>query len=171
MSRSPPHNASAYLSSCDAVHQICGICSVADMDMVLFCFTLLWLRHQFYWIHVTQFPISLSVTLLVLVQDSLIVRFMGPTWGPAGAYRTQVGPMLDSWTLLSGLFTPVKNHARYMWKTYEGLRLLTWMNFNPSMDKYSHPGKYGIKLYIHSQTPAAAPLKFANGEVISFHML
>ena len=28
---------------------------------------------------------------------------MGPTWGLAGGNRTQVGPMLASWTLLSGL--------------------------------------------------------------------
>ena len=29
--------------------------------------------------------------------------FMGPTWGPSGAERTQVGPMLTPWILLSGL--------------------------------------------------------------------
>ena len=29
-------------------------------------------------------------------------RFMGPTWGPPGDDRTQVGPMLTPWTLLSG---------------------------------------------------------------------
>ena len=34
---------------------------------------------------------------------SLIARFMGPTWGPSGTDRTQVGPMLAPWTLLSGL--------------------------------------------------------------------
>ena len=34
---------------------------------------------------------------------SLITRFMGPTWGPSGANRTQVGPMLAPWTLLSGI--------------------------------------------------------------------
>ena len=34
---------------------------------------------------------------------SLIARFLGPTWGPSGAYRTQVGPMLPPWTLLSGM--------------------------------------------------------------------
>ena len=34
---------------------------------------------------------------------TLIARFMGPTWGPSGADRTQVGPMLAPWTLLSGL--------------------------------------------------------------------
>ena len=31
----------------------------------------------------------------------LIASFMGPTWGPAGANRTQVGPMLAQWTMLS----------------------------------------------------------------------
>ena len=32
----------------------------------------------------------------------LIARFTGPTWGPSGADRTQVDPMLVPWTLLSG---------------------------------------------------------------------
>ena len=32
---------------------------------------------------------------------------MGPTWGPSGADRTQVGPMLAPWTLLSGV-----NHVK-----------------------------------------------------------
>ena len=39
-----------------------------------------------------------------------MARFMGPTWGPSEADRTQVGPMLASWTLLSGWlwrYTPV----------------------------------------------------------------
>ena len=31
-----------------------------------------------------------------------IARFMGPPWGPPEADRTQVGPMLAQWTLLSG---------------------------------------------------------------------
>ena len=37
---------------------------------------------------------------------SLIARFMGPTWGPSGADRTQAGPMLAPWTLLSGMLPP-----------------------------------------------------------------
>ena len=36
---------------------------------------------------------------------TLIAWFMGPTWGPSGADRTQVGPMLAPWTLLSGYIT------------------------------------------------------------------
>ena len=35
--------------------------------------------------------------------SALITRFMGPIWGPSGSDRTQVGPMLAPWTLLSGL--------------------------------------------------------------------
>ena len=34
---------------------------------------------------------------------SQIARFMGPTWGPPGPCRPQMGPMLAPWTLLSGL--------------------------------------------------------------------
>ena len=36
-------------------------------------------------------------------RTSLIVRFMGPTWGPSGADRTQVGPILAPWNVLSGI--------------------------------------------------------------------
>ena len=32
----------------------------------------------------------------------LIARCMGPSWGPPGDDRTQMGPMLAPWTLLSG---------------------------------------------------------------------
>ena len=39
--------------------------------------------------------------------NSLVARFMGPTWGQSGADRIQVGPMLALWTLLYGL----KRHA------------------------------------------------------------
>ena len=38
----------------------------------------------------------------------LIAGFMVPTWGPAGADRTQLGPMLAPWTLLPGLLLLVK---------------------------------------------------------------
>ena len=43
-------------------------------------------------------------TLMTNYIQSLIARFMGPTWGHYGADRTQVGPMLAPWMLLSGLF-------------------------------------------------------------------
>ena len=46
---------------------------------------------------------GLSGTCTPGLRPSLIARFMGPTWGPSGADRTQVRPMLVPWTLLSGL--------------------------------------------------------------------
>ena len=55
-------------------------------------------------------PIHFRITSLPLVSSflstseatPLITRFMGPIWGPSGAYRTQMGPTLAPWTLLSG---------------------------------------------------------------------
>ena len=41
-------------------------------------------------------------TRCIYFLHTLIARFMGPTWGPSGADRTQVGPMLAPWTLPSG---------------------------------------------------------------------
>ena len=45
--------------------------------------------------------------LLLGLLPSLIARFMGPAWGPSGADRTQVDPMLAPWTLLSGNWCPI----------------------------------------------------------------
>ena len=48
--------------------------------------------------------ISVAYDLLYRrISLSLISKFMGPTWGPPGADRTRVGPMLAPWTLLSGM--------------------------------------------------------------------
>ena len=41
-----------------------------------------------------------------------IARFIGPTWGPPGAARTQVGPMLATWTLISGHFVYCFNASK-----------------------------------------------------------
>ena len=44
--------------------------------------------------------------------NTLTARFMEPTWGQAGADRTQVGPILAPWTLLSGVICGIlfENH-------------------------------------------------------------
>ena len=44
-----------------------------------------------------------ETTAAIIQLASLTAIFMVPRWGPAGADRTQVGPMLVPWTLLSGL--------------------------------------------------------------------
>ena len=43
---------------------------------------------------------------------SQIAKFMGPTWGPPGSCRPQMGPMLAPWTLLSGL-SRTPHHVMY----------------------------------------------------------
>ena len=40
---------------------------------------------------------------LILMIPFLIARFTGPTWGTSRAGRTEVGPILAPWALLSGL--------------------------------------------------------------------
>ena len=47
---------------------------------------------------------------------SQIAKFMGPTWGPHGSCRSQMGPMWAPWTLLSGLIPEAPNHyLRQRW--------------------------------------------------------
>ena len=50
---------------------------------------------------------------------SPIARFMGPTWGPSGADRTQMGPMLASWTLLSGMVRRKADGAIRVFKFFQ----------------------------------------------------
>ena len=62
----------------------------------------------------------------------LIARFVGPTWGPPGADRTQVDPMLATRTLLSGTVL-----AWWIWmKRKERIttispRMVKHLNWNP----------------------------------------
>ena len=50
-----------------------------------------------------RFPLQVPcLQMCVRYLTTLIARFMGPTWGLPGADRTQVGPMLAPWSLLSG---------------------------------------------------------------------
>ena len=67
----------------------------------------------------------------------LMARLMWPTWGPSGADRTQVGPMLAPWTLLSG-YNPPRSCAQLaccLSHSRPGPLSQTWFNLNPSMDK------------------------------------
>ena len=45
-------------------------------------------------------------------------KVLGPTWGPSGADRTQVGPMLAPWTLLSGIL----QHTNVQWNNWAHFR-------------------------------------------------
>ena len=79
-----------------------------------------------------------------------IARFMWPTWDPPGADRTQVGPVLVPWTLLSGYWclesikeignAPKISHKfnlriltfRY-YQNYRNVDVLLWTEFSVSL--------------------------------------
>ena len=48
------------------------------------------------------------------VRHSQIAKFMGPTWGPPGSCRPQMGPMLAPCTLLSGLCKCMMTRSLWM---------------------------------------------------------
>ena len=59
---------------------------------------------------------------------SLLERVMGPTSGPSGADRTQVGPILAPWTLLSGVFSAIirTNYDQFSSKDKYNLAKQQW---------------------------------------------
>ena len=68
---------------------------------------LCWLSIRCPWVLPAKWPSNACPYQGVIIipftpnNTSLIARFMGPTWGPSGPDRTQVGPMLAPWILLS----------------------------------------------------------------------
>ena len=69
----------------------------------------------------------------------------------------------------------VEPNFRILFSVYfhpRGRLLLTWINFNPSIDNYSNAQvKYGIKLLIQSQTSTLQLMKFGNESINSSHTL
>ena len=61
--------------------------------------------------------------------DALIAKFMGPTWGPSGADRTQVGPMLAPWTLLSGWLIDILHGCFFRWDLFMINQKVNYENF------------------------------------------
>ena len=51
--------------------------------------------------HICYHHATMTDCLAVYTIATQIARFMGPTWGPPGSFRPQMGPMLAPWTLLS----------------------------------------------------------------------
>ena len=74
---------------------------------------------------------------------TLIARFMGPTWSPSGAGRTQVGPMLAPWILLSGCIS----QTLLLYKTWGIITNLTPWNpwrYITEMSKYHNAGIWSM---------------------------
>ena len=127
-----------------------------------------------------------SASEAIPMTSSLIAKFMGPTWGPSGADRTQVGPMLAPWILLTGL-VPVKQSGlagllhSHSWVFPDARRAtlknmskwITWIlkDLGPLYRHESTLIPTWISNYIHHEvcnekTSMVAPLKFGNRYVI-----
>ena len=63
------------------------------------------------------------------------IEFMGPTWGPPGSCRPQMGPLLAPWTLLSGYI----QIAGKSWNSHGLYSLLNVVARKPWI-LYSHVG-------------------------------
>ena len=74
------------------------------------------------------------------VTEWIDARFMGPTWGPPGSYRPQMGPMLAPWTLLSR-YAATAAHTlsskRQLASLLSSISLLLSHTFNPSSKSFS----------------------------------
>ena len=53
------------------------------------------------------------------MEHAHIAKFMGPTWGPPGSCRSQMGHMLAPWTLLSGWRSWRENCTLFLWRWWE----------------------------------------------------
>ena len=83
----------------------------SSQDVIYYPWLKLWI--YFIW-HGSMAGSKRHLCIMILTTKStLIARFMGPTWGPSGADRTQVGPMLVPWTLLSGKLTYCNVRCEY----------------------------------------------------------
>ena len=92
---------------------------------------------------------------------ALLAKFMGPTWGSSGADRTQVGPMLALWTLLSGSVNVTNRSCFYLFITWLTQRTSVeelwvrafWITHLPATNKnkyFEWPNSYGFHIiYMH----------------------
>ena len=85
--------------------------------------------------------ISICYTACRQLETPLIARFMGPKWGQPGADRTQVGPMLTPWTLLSGTSNEIN---RYKTSFYA-------FNFMPKSTLFVSPPEAFIYISEHKK--------------------
>ena len=93
----------------------------------------------------------------------VIERFMGPTWGPSGADRTQVGPMLAPRTLLSGIVLNTGSCFIFKMSSYHhkdsynidktASQLSYFYNGNPYTSKYNPYIDRGPGALCHMQCP------------------
>ena len=70
---------------------------------------------------------------LIDKKSAQIARVMGPTWGPPGADRSQVGLMYAPWTLLSGSIYLGNDFMPYWWQATTWTLCTAWYRTWPTL--------------------------------------
>ena len=149
--------------------QIYSMFNKYALGAVLFCF------HVVIW-NSTYLPMSFEIALPKLGQSYGFPRSSEAPWRITQAnkeshqnkglyihYHMTVLPRCMGDDLL-GLEKSSICSISNVFDVTSGPLLLTWINFNPNMDRLiTCPVKCGMKLLIHSQTSTVVPLKFGNG--------
>ena len=86
---------------------------------------------------------------------SPIARFMGPIWDPSGADRTQVGPMLVPWTLLSGTIMLEPSFKLNNWYYHDGC---WWVPIRCQTISIHHTSYIQLKLQCHMNHFGLSPV-------------
>ena len=95
-----------------------------------------------------SFMWTLSLTNAGLATQ--IAKFMGPTWGPPGSCRPQMGPMLAPWTLLSGYNISVSKRCPEVWSSSKWITTLYSTSQNDPME-YANMGGF-VVLWLYSSS-------------------
>ena len=95
---------------------------------------------------------------------SQIAKFMGPTWGPPGSCRPQMGPMLVPWTLLSGIecgqdIEPI-GYSIKLAALYVSYGTSAMCTFNFNCHKIAKNNSTVVKLFQHNRMQGNPPKLF-----------
>ena len=110
------------------------------------------------------------------LEYTLIARCMRPTWGPSGADRTEVGPMLVPWTLLSGyvmcgFFLPgIPVAFRFSLSNFRIIyrKWSLWKHYIIPLKWYNTKRGLFIQTYISNTIHASAKRRIANSKIWQF---
>ena len=92
-----------------------------------------------------NFHMSRTWQISLNFNTARIAKFMGPTWGPPGSCRPQMGPMLAPWTLLSGCVRdqPLKGNDRA-----DVVMFITFPATLRCFLIYDGPWRHGVAVYV-----------------------
>ena len=146
----------SFCCHCDS-HKVIAInfckkcCVLVDSDWIA-------ARRSFHriWIYCQQKSLlNRAHRIIVLMWTTQIAKFMGPTWGPPGSCRPQMGSMLAQWTLLSGKPNQTKpnhNNAQTLFMIIE-MYIYIYKSLSKRINSIDSHLK-GLSLYKKSIEPA-----------------